>query len=191
MAMQAIMKELRSLRSSELTRDKNETMGLLKQLHISGERFWAKLNSDLQADTRDLTKEIKSSPAEGIALYATHRLAIADRMKALIDERVEMLGDYMIAYVANVWRPFECEFERLMTHYSKDLDILSAKDAVLQVQISDRSIETVAVNVGLMFSKDLIPDFEHQLVDTRNNQRTLASMLLHSEPAVSVVSVEL
>jgi hypothetical protein len=37
--MQAIMKDLASLRSSELTRDKNQTMGLLKQLHISGERF--------------------------------------------------------------------------------------------------------------------------------------------------------
>jgi hypothetical protein len=50
--------------SSELTRDKNETMGLLKQLHIIGECFLVKLNSDLQGDTRDLAKEIKAVPAE-------------------------------------------------------------------------------------------------------------------------------
>jgi hypothetical protein len=42
-----------------------------------------------------------------------------------------------------------------------------------------------------MFSEDLIADFEHQLVDTRDNQRAFASMLLHSEPAASVISVEL
>jgi hypothetical protein len=65
MAMQGIMKELRSLRSSELTRDKNETMRLLKQLYISGKRFWVKLKGDLQADTRDLAKEIKAVPSEG------------------------------------------------------------------------------------------------------------------------------
>jgi hypothetical protein len=52
----------------------------------------AKLNSDLQADTRDLAKEIKAVPAEGIALYAGHRWAIVDRMKALIDEGVECLA---------------------------------------------------------------------------------------------------
>jgi hypothetical protein len=48
-------------------------MRLLKQLHISGKRFWVKLNGDLQADTRDLAKEIKTTPAERIALYAAHR----------------------------------------------------------------------------------------------------------------------
>jgi hypothetical protein len=69
------------------------------------------LKSDLQADTRDLAKEIKAVPAEWIALYAGHWWAILDRMKALIDEWFEMLGDYVIAYVANVWRPFECESE--------------------------------------------------------------------------------
>jgi hypothetical protein len=47
------------------------------------------LNSDLQADTRDLAKEIKAVPSEGIALYAAHQWAIVDRMKALIDEGVE------------------------------------------------------------------------------------------------------
>jgi hypothetical protein len=97
MAMQTIMKELRSL-------------------HISGKRFWAKLKGDLQADTRDLAKEIKAAPAEGIALYAAPSLAIVDCMKALIDEGFEILGDYVTAYVANVWRPFECEFERQTTH---------------------------------------------------------------------------
>jgi hypothetical protein len=44
------------------------------------------LKGDLQADTRDLAKEIKAAPGEGIALYAAHRWAIADRIKALIDE---------------------------------------------------------------------------------------------------------
>jgi hypothetical protein len=87
--LQFITQKLGSLWSSELTRDKNEAMFLLKQLHISGECFLAKLNSDLQADTRDLAKEIKAVPAEGIALYAAHQLAIVDRMKALIDEGVE------------------------------------------------------------------------------------------------------
>jgi hypothetical protein len=42
-----------------------------------------------------------------------------------------------------------------------------------------------------MISEDLIADFEHQLVDTRDNQWAFASMLLHSEPAASAVSVEL
>jgi hypothetical protein len=85
----------------------------------------------------------------------------------------------MTAYVANVVRPFECEFERRTTHDTKDLDIRSVKDALLQVRISERSIETVALNGSLMVSEDLIADFEHQLVDTRDNQRAFASMLLH------------
>jgi hypothetical protein len=70
-------------------------------------------------------------------------------------------------------------------------DAKDAKDALQQVRISDRSIETVGLNGSLMVSDDLIADFEHQLVDTRDNQKALASMLLHSDPAVSVVSVEL
>jgi hypothetical protein len=162
-----------------------------RSLHISGKRFWAKLKGDLQADTRDLAKEIKATPAEGTALYAEYRLAIADRMKALIDEGFEMLGDCVTAYVANVGRPFECEFETQTTHDAKDLDILLVKDALQQVRISYQSIETVALNGGLMVSEDLIADFEHQLVDTRDNQRALASMLLHSEPAASAISLEL
>jgi hypothetical protein len=37
-------------------------------------------------------------------------------MKGLIDERFEMLGDYVTVYVANVGSPFECEFERRTMH---------------------------------------------------------------------------
>jgi hypothetical protein len=37
-----------------------------------------------------------------------------------------------------------------------------------------------------MVSEDLIADFEHQLVDTRDNQRAFASMLLNSEPLQKV-----
>jgi hypothetical protein len=38
-----------------------------------------------------------------------------------------------------------------------------------------------------MISENLIAYFEHQLVDTRDNQGELASMLLYSEPAASAV----